>query len=149
MVRFSLYAEIRESVKTSMEERPLYPMAGPPTTDKMELIVEQLAKSMAGVRITAKEWELGKYGCPPPVLDDKDLKIATNDALTLNARLLLPDAIHPDIKDDTTQKEILRLTQVQDGVWSDYHTQEAATEVGVSMLVDAAELQYLVELDKM
>ena len=55
MAPFSLSSEMRESVKASMDDRPLDMMVGPPTTEKMDAITEQLAKSMAGVRINATE----------------------------------------------------------------------------------------------
>ena len=81
---FSLSLEIRESVKASMEDRPLDMMVGPPTTEKMDAITEQLAKSMAGVRINARKWAAGKSGCLPVALEDDNLKIATNNVLMSN-----------------------------------------------------------------
>ena len=114
-----------------MEDRPLDMMVGPPNTEKMDAITEQLAKSMAGVRINAKKWAAGKFGCLPLALEDDDLKIATNNALVSNERLPEPATIHPDIKDDTKQKDLLRLSKEQDAKWAAYHVQEAATEIGV------------------
>ena len=115
MEPFSLSSEIWESVKASMEDRPLDMMVGPPITEKMDAITEQLAKSMVGVRINATDWEAGKFGCPPPLaLEDDDLKIATNSALVSNAQLPEPATIHPDIQDDTGQIDLLRLTNEQD-----------------------------------
>ena len=148
MVPFSLSSEIRESVKASMEDRPLDMMVGPPTTEKMDAITEQLAKSMAGVRINAAQWAAGKFGCLPLALEDDDLKIATNRALVSNAQLTEPATIHPSIVDDTKQKDLLRLTKVQDERWAAYHIQDAAIEIGVSMLVANVEAQYLVEINK-
>ena len=84
MAPFSLSSEIRESVKASMDDRPLDMMVGPPTTEKMDAITEQLAKSMAGVRINATEWAAGKFGCLPLALEDDDLKIATNSSFSSN-----------------------------------------------------------------
>ena len=114
MAPFSLSSEIRESVKASMEDRPLDMMVVPPTTEKMDAITEQLAKSMAGVRINATQWAAGKFGCLPLALEDDDLKIVTNSALVSNKQLDEPDAVHPDIKDETKQIDLLRLTKVQD-----------------------------------
>ena len=118
-----------------MEDTPLDMMVGPPTREKMDAITEQLAKSMAGVRVNATEWAAGKFGCLPLALEDDDLKIATNSALVSNARLPEPASIHPSIVDETKQKDLLRLKKVQDERWAAYHIQEAATEIGVSMLV--------------
>ena len=69
MAPFSLSSEIRESIKASMEDRPLDMMIGPPTTEKMDAITEQLAKSMARVRINATKWASGKCGCLPLALE--------------------------------------------------------------------------------
>ena len=129
MAPFSLSSEIWESVKASMEDRPLDLMVGPPTTKKMDAITEQLAKSMAGVRINTTDWASRKFGCLPLALEDDDLKIATNNALVSNARLPKPATIHPDIQDDTGQIDLLRLTKIQDERWAAYHIQEAATKL--------------------
>ena len=117
-----------------MDDRPLDMMIGPPTTEKMVAITEHLAKSMVGVRINATEWAAGKFGCLPLALEDDDLKIDTNNSLTANKRLDEPDAVHPDIKDDTKQTDLLFLTKVQDERWAAFHIQEAATEIGVALL---------------
>ena len=93
----------------------------------MDAITEQLAKSMAGVRINATEWAAGKFGCLPLALEDDDLKIATNNSLSSNKRLDEPVAVHPDIKDDAKQTDLLRRTKVQDERWAAFHIQEAAT----------------------
>ena len=84
MAPFSLSSEIRESVKASIEDRPQDMMVGPPSTEKMDAITEQLAKSMAGVRVNATKWASGKSGCLPLALEDADLKIATNNVLVSN-----------------------------------------------------------------
>ena len=97
-----------------MDDRPLDMMIGPPTTEKMDSLTEQLAKCMAGVRINAPGWESGKFGCLPLALEDGDLKIATLNSLRTNKRLTEPVAVHPDIKDDTGQTDLLRLTKIQD-----------------------------------
>ena len=114
MAPFSLSSEIRESVKASMDDRPLDMMVGPPTTEKIDAITEQLAKSMAGVRINATQWAAGKFGCLPLALEDYDLKIATSSLLVSNKRLDEPDAVHPDIKDETKQIHLLRMIKEQD-----------------------------------
>ena len=145
MAPFSLSSEIQEIFKTSMEDRPLYTMVGPPTTEKMNAITEQLAKSMAGVHINTTYWAAGKFGCLPLALEDDDLKIATNNALVSNTQLPEPATIHPDIHDYTGQIDILHLTNEQDKRWAAYHIQEAATKIGVGMLVED---QYLIELNK-
>ena len=61
------------------------------------------------VRINATKWAAGKFGCLPLALEDDDLKIATNSAPVSNTRLSKPATIHPDIKDDTEQKDLLLL----------------------------------------
>ena len=132
-----------------MEDRPLDMMVGPLTTEKMEAITEQLAKSMAGVRINATDWAAGKFGCLPLALEDDDLKISMNSALVSNARLPEPATIHPEIQDGTGQIDLLRLTKVQDERWAAYQIQEAATEIGVAMLVANVDDQYLIELNKL
>ena len=114
----------------------------------MDAITEQLAKSMAGVRTNATEWAAGKFGCLPLALEDDDLKIATNGALVSNTPLPEPVAVHPDIMDETKKIDLLRLTKVQDERWAAYHIQEAATKIGVAMLVANVEDQYLVELNE-
>ena len=43
----------------------------------------------------------------------------------------------------------MRLNKIQNGVWTGYHKQEAASEVRVSMFVNAIEPQYLVKLNEM
>ena len=131
-----------------MNDRPLDMMIGPSTTENMDALTEQLAKCMAGVRINAPEWESGKFGCLPLALEDDDLKIATLNSLRTNKRLNEPDAVHPDIKDDTKQTDLLRLTKIEDERWTAFHIQEAATEIGVAMLVANVEDQYLVELNE-
>ena len=123
MAPFSLSSEIRESVKASMEDRPLDMMVGPPYTQKMDAITEQLAKSMAGVRVNATKWASGKFGCLPLALEDADLKTAMINVLVSNERLPEPATIHPDIKDDTKQKDLLRLKKIQDARWVAYHIQ--------------------------
>ena len=102
---------------------------------------------MNGVHINATKWAARKFGCLPLALEETDLKIFMNSALVSNARLPKLATIHQDIKDDTKQKDLLRLTKVQDEMWAAYHIQEAATEIGVSMLVVNVEDQYLVELN--
>ena len=135
MAPFSLSSEIRESVKASMEDRLLDMMDGPPTTEKMDAITEQLAKSMVGVGINATQWAAGKFGCIPLALEDDDLKITTNGALVSNTCLPKREPVHPDIKDETKQIDLLHLKKVQDKKWAAYHIQEAATEISVAMIV--------------
>ena len=147
MSPFSLSSKIRESVKASMEERPLYMMISPPTTGKMDDNTKQLAKCMAGVRINAKKWSSVKFGFAPLALEDKDLIIATNNALTPNKQLPEPANVHADITNATGQKYLLHLTEDHDIVWATYHVQVFATEIGVSMLVANVKEQYLVKLD--
>ena len=74
--------------------------------------------------------------------------IATKNALTSNERLPEPANVHADITHENGPKDILRLTKYHDTVWAVYHVQEAATEVGVSMLGTNVEAQYLVKLNK-
>ena len=83
----------------------------------------------------------GKFGCLPLALEDDDLKIATNSSLSSNKRLDEPVAVHPDITDDTKQTDLLRLTKVQDERCAAFHIEEAATEIGVAMLVANVEDQ--------
>ena len=97
------------------------------TTEKRDAITEQLAKRMAGVRVNATKWASGKYGCPSLALEDADLKIATDNVFVSNERLPKPATVHPDIKDETKQKDLLCLTKVQDERWAAYHIQPAAT----------------------
>ena len=118
MAPFSLSSEILESVKASMEELPLDIMIGPPTTGKMDNIDEQLAKCMAGVHINATKWASGKFGCLPLALEDEDLTIATNNALTSSERLPEPANVHAYISDDTGQTYCLCLTKDHDTVWA-------------------------------
>ena len=80
----------------------------------MDAIIKQLAKRMAGVRINATQWAAGKLGCLPLALKDNDLKIATSSVLVSNKQLDEPDAVHPDIKDETKQIDLLRLTKEPD-----------------------------------
>ena len=148
MVPFPLLSEIRESVKASMEERPLDMMISPPTKGKMDNITKKLAKCISGVCINATKLASGKFGCLPLDLEDEDLLIATNNALTSNERLPEPENVHADITNETGQKDLLRLTKEHDTVWAAYHVQESVMEVGVSMLVANVEVQYLVELNE-
>ena len=62
MALFALSSSIREAVKMSIEEKPLDHMVGVPTTQNMDLLQEQVANMMAGVRTMAKNWTGGKYG---------------------------------------------------------------------------------------
>ena len=103
---------------------------------------------MAGVRVNATKWASGKFGYLPLALEDDDLKIATNSVLVSNARLPELATIHPDIQDDTGQIDLLRLTNEQDERWAAYHIQEAATEIGVAMLVANVEDQYFIKLNE-
>ena len=103
---------------------------------------------MDGVRINDTDWSAGKFGCIPLALEDNELKIATNSALVSNARFPKPATIHPDIQDDTGQIDLLRLTNEQDERWAAYHIQEAATEIGVAMLVANVKDHYLIELNE-
>ena len=114
----------------------------------MDAITEQLAKSMAVVRINTIEWAAGKFGCLPFALGNDNLKIATNRAIVSNTRLPEPATFHPDIKDETKQIDILFLTKVQDERWAAYHIQEAATKIGVAVLVANVEDQYLIKLNE-
>ena len=104
-----------------MEERPLNMMIGPPTIGKIDDITKQIAKCMAGVCINATKWASRKFGCLPLALKDKDLTIATNNALTSNERLPKPTNVHADISDETGQKYLLRLMKDHDTVWAAYH----------------------------
>ena len=104
MSPFSLSSEIRGIVKASMEDRPLDMMVGPPTTQKIEVITEQLAKRMAGVRINATEWAAGKFGHLPLAFENNNLKITTNSELVSNARLTALATIHPEsVKEKKTK----------------------------------------------
>ena len=80
-----------------------------PTTKSVEHMQEQLAKYMAGVCITATEWGNRKFGCLPLTIEVADLNIVTAGVLNSNTRLDKPTVIHKDIKDDTGQKDLLRL----------------------------------------
>ena len=131
MAPFSLSSEIWESIKASMEERPLDMMIGPSTTGKMDDITKQIAKCMAGVRINETKWASGKFGCLPLALKDEDLTIATNNTLTSNKRLPEPTNDHADISDDTGQKDLLYLTKEHVTVWVAYHVQEAVCYGGL------------------
>ena len=148
MDHFSLLSKIRESVKASMEERPLDMMIRPPTTGKMYDITKQLAKCVAGVRINATKWASGKFRCLPFAHKYKDLRIATNNTLTSNERLPEPTNVHANISNDMGGKDTLCLTKEHNTVWAAYHVQESTTEVSISMIVANIKQQYLVELDE-
>ena len=140
MAPFSLSSKILESVKASMEERLLDMMIGLPTTGKIDDITEQLAKCIAWVRINAKKWASGKFGCLPLALKDEDLMIATIKKLTLNEGLPKPTNVHVDNSDETGQKDLIRLTKHHDTVWAAYHVHESALEISISILVKNVEV---------
>ena len=123
-------------------------MIGLPTTKSVEHMQEQLAKCMAGVRITATEWGNRKLGCLPLTIEVADLNIVTAGVLNSNTRLDKPAVIHKDIKDDTGQKDLLCLGKLQDDIIAAYHVQEAATNLGVAMFLASVEEQYLVAINK-
>ena len=89
----------------------------PQQQEKMDDITEQLAKCMAGVRINATKWASRKFGCLPLDLEDEDLIIATNNALTSNEWLPEPANVHADITNETGRKDLLLLTKDHDTVW--------------------------------
>ena len=115
----------------------------------METLVEQFAISAASVRIeTGKPtvWASGDFGCLPLALESADLNTDTGGLIQTNARLKLPSDVHVDIEDATTPTDLLRLNKNQAALWVAFHTQEAATEVGVNQLAESVDDQYLVEL---
>ena len=65
-----------------------------------------------------------------------------------NERLPEPTNVHADISDEMGQKDLLCLTKDHNTVWVAYHVQEAATEIGVSMLAANVEAPYLVDIDE-
>ena len=103
----------------------------------METLVEQFAISAASVRIeTVKPtvWASGDFGCLPLALESADLNTATGGLIQTNARLELPADVHVDIEDATTPTDLLLLNKNQAALWAAFHTQEAATEVGINQL---------------
>ena len=86
-----------------MEERLLDLMNAPPTTKNMETLVEQMAKGLAGVRITTdtKVWAGGKYGYLLIILDDDELNTSPNGTITPNTCIDRPVDIHEDTKDNS------------------------------------------------
>ena len=148
-MKFNNFASIRETVKERMYESPLDPVIGQPTYTTLENLVAQFAICTASVRIDTGDqavWAGGVYGCLPLALLAPELSRATGGAIDSNALLPLPDDINKEITDKTTPTDILRLTKKQETFWIAYHTQEAAKEIGVNLLVDAVEEQYIVEL---
>lgn len=148
-MKFTNFASIRESVKERMYESPLDPVIGQPTYTTLENLVAQFAICTASVRINTGDqaaWAGGDYGCLPLALLAPELSRATGGAISSNALLPLPDDINKEITDKTTPTDILRLTKKQETSWIAYHTQEAAKEIGVNLLVGAVEEQYIVEL---
>ena len=119
-----------------MEERPIDHMIGFPTTKTVDHLQEQLAKCMAGLRNEeATNWAKCKYGCLALALEDANFKLVTKGVLISNARLTVPKQVHAVVKDNTGQKELLRLGKLQDNTISAYIIQEAATKIGVSTMV--------------
>ena len=111
--------------------------------------MEQFAISAASVRIVTGKptvWASGDFGSLPLVLESADLNTAMGGLIQTNARLELPADVHVDIEDTTTPTDLLRLNKKQAALWVAFHTQEAATEVGVNQLSESVNDQYLVEL---
>ena len=111
MVSFALSLTIRDAVKTVMKDKTLDHMIDALTTKPVDLLQGQMVKITAGVQTTASKWSDGKWGCLPLALTNVNLALATGKVLTTNVKLPLPAVIHKDIKDETKQQDLIRLTQ--------------------------------------
>ena len=128
-----------------MSAKPLDIIVGQPTTESMDRMTEQMAQMVAPVKTTA--WG-GLHGSLALVLDDTDYAIVTRGVITATNRVDQPPAVHPNIDDQTTQRELLRLQAETKKLQTAFDLQEAVTNIGVQRIIDSVEEQYVEELNE-
>jgi hypothetical protein len=128
-----------------MSAKPLDIIVGQPTTESMDRMTEQMAQMVAPVKTTA--WG-GLHGSLALVLDDTDYAIVTRGVVTATNRVDQPPAVHPNIDDQTTQRELLRLQAETKKLQTAFELQEAVTNIGVQRIIDSVEEQYVEELNE-
>ena len=133
---------VHSTVNLIMSAKPLDTIVGQPTTDAMDRMTEQMAQMVAPVKTTA--WG-GLHGSLALVLDDTDYATITRNAVTSTTRVNQPPAVHPDIDDQTSGRELLRLQAVTKQLQKEFDLQEAVTNIGVQCIIDSVEDQYVEE----
>ena len=128
-----------------MSAKPLDIIVGQPTTESMDRMTEQMAQMVAPVKTTA--WG-GLHGSLALILEDADYEIVTRGVITATNRVNQPPAVHPNIDDQTTQRELLRLQAETKNLQTAFELQEAVTNIGVQRIIDSVEEQYVEELNE-
>ena len=136
---------VHTTVNLIMSAKPLDIIVGQPTTESMDRMTEQMAQMVAPVKTTA--WG-GLHGSLALVLDDTDYAIVTRGVVTATNRVDQPPAVHPNIDDQTTQRELLRLQAETKKLQTAFELQEAVTNIGVQRIIDSVEEQYVAELNE-
>ncbi len=101
-------SSVHQTVSLIMAAKPLDVIVGQPTTENMNIMVEQMAQMVAPVKTTA--WG-GCHGSLALVLDDMDYSSITKTRITSTKPVTQPDAINKGITATSTPLEILTFQE--------------------------------------
>jgi hypothetical protein len=138
-------SSVHTTVNLIMATKPLNTIIGQPTTKSINQITEQMVQMVTPVKTTA--WG-GLHGSLALVLNDVNYATVTRRAVTSTNRLVQPPAVNPAIKDDTPQRELVRLQADTKNLQKAFDLQEAVTNIGVQRIIDCIEEQYVEELNE-
>jgi hypothetical protein len=136
---------VHTTVNLIMLAKPLDTIVGQPTTEAMDRMTEQMAQMVAPVKTMA--WG-GLHGSLALVLDDTDYNTVTRNTITSTAQVTQPPAVHPDIDDQTSGRELLHIQAVTKQLQKEFDLQEAITNIGMQRIIDSVEEQYVEELNE-
>jgi hypothetical protein len=136
---------VHATVNLIMVAKPLNTIVGQPMAESLDRMMKQMVQMVAPVKTTALG---GLHGSLVLVLNDVDYAAVTHRAVTLTARLVQPPSVNPVIKDNTPQRELLRLQADTKDLQKAFDLQEAITNIGVQRIMDSVEEQYLEELNE-
>ena len=128
-----------------MAAKPLDVIVSQPTTDTMNIMVEQMAQMVAPVKTSV--WG-GLHGSLTLVLDDADYTTITKGNVISTAPVAQPDAVNKKIIATSTPLEIFMLQEETKKFLREFDLQEAVTIIDIQPIVDSVEEQYIEELNE-
>ena len=136
---------VHQTVPLIMAAKPLDVIVSQPTTDTMNIMVEQMAQMVAPVKTSV--WG-GLHGSLTLVLDDADYTTITKGNVISTAPVAQPDAVNKKIIATSTPLEIFMLQEETKKFLREFDLQEAVTIIDIQPIVDSVEEQYIEELNE-
>ncbi len=138
---------ITEMVRAKFVANPLDRIVGQPSISSVRLLVEQLAKIVASFKTT--QWG-GKHGHLKLALGIKKYKLVIKDPDLSEVdfgKIQEPSLASEKFKEKDDANAVEKKKAAHKVLWREYESQEAINAVGVEMIVEAVDEQYVAQLE--